>query len=764
MNSNFGNNQINSLIMISNARGSHLFAKYGRDESPVFKIKAVQTEFAKPKLRLTVMEVIYPRDLYRELDARAAVLMAIKDGMAVVKETDTMITFIPEMGQRSIVVEIPEVDCECCKLIVESPVYVKGDCSQPIRGRVDVDGNCPARNLFYVCQKPRHGVLDLDRETGEWVYQSRCEDPERDTFEIIVWNVSGGWATQRTVITCERQPEVIDVNIVNTPLTIVAEYPIDVNVATLPPVVVRTEGEALAVDVVGMASVTIDGAVEVTGVNVEFPDVMTVTTAVDDALTVSVTGVPSVTIDGPVQVAGIEISGLEISGLELTFPDVMTVTTAEDAPLSVSVVGVPSVTVEGVVEVTGVDVEFPDVMTVTTPEDAPLSVSVVGVPSVTVEGVVEVTGIDVEFPDVMTVTTPEDAPLSVSVVGVPTVTIDGVVNVAFPDIMAVTTPEDEPLSVSITGVQSVTFDGVVTVTGADVYLPDLMKVTTPEGTPLSVSVTGVPSVTIDGFVSVEFPDVMTVTTAEDAPLSVSVAGLPSVTIDGAVTVTGVDVEFPDVMTVTTAEDAPLSVSVAGLPSVTIDGPVTITGLDITIPETMMVTTAEDAPLSVSVASLPSVTLDGPVTVTGLDITIPDIMTVTTAENAPLSVSVTGLPSVTIDGPVKISPYGLYSVSTDLPEIAPNSSEQALFDTAHSIDQTVFVKLPAGVTATIQPIVVPKGETETYALGDPIEKTSNFAFTNTTPASKVGVQVGNPGTTALTGARVTVESHEPITRG
>ncbi len=598
MNSNFGNNQINSLIMISNARGSHLFAKYGRDESPVFKIKAVQTEFAKPKLRLTVMEVIYPRDLYRELDARAAVLMAIKDGMAVVKETDTMITFIPEMGQRSIVVEIPEVDCECCKLIVESPVYVKGDCSQPIRGRVDVDGNCPARNLFYVCQKPRHGVLDLDRETGEWVYQSRCEDPEGDTFEIIVWNVSGGWTAQRTVIACERQPEVIDVNIVNTPLTIVAEYPIDVNVATLPPVVVRTEGEALAVDVVGMASVTIDGAVEVTGVNVEFPDVMTVTT-------------------------------------------------------------------------------------------------------------------------------PEDAPLSVSVVGVPTVTIDGVVNVAFPDIMAVTTPEDEPLSVSITGVQSVTFDGVVTVTGADVYLPDLMKVTTPEGAPLSVSVTGVPSVTIDGFVSVDFPDVMTVTIAEDAPLSVSVAGLPSVTIDGAVTVTGVDVEFPDVMTVTTAEDAPLSVSVA---------------------------------------SLPSVTLDGPVTVTGLDITIPDIMTVTTAENAPLSVSVTGLPSVTIDGPVKISPYGLYSVSTDLPEIAKNSSEQALFDTANSIDQTVFVKLPAGVTATIQPIVVPKGETETYALGDPIEKTSNYAFTNTTPASKVGVQVGNPGTTALTGARVTVESHEPITRG
>ena len=676
MNSNFGNNQINSLIMISNARGSHLFAKYGRDESPVFKIKAVQTEFAKPKLRLTVMEVIYPRDLYRELDARAAVLMAIKDGMAVVKETDTMITFIPEMGQRSIVVEIPEVDCECCKLIVESPVYVKGDCSQPIRGRVDVDGNCPARNLFYVCQKPRHGVLDLDRETGEWVYQSRCEDPEGDTFEIIVWNVSGGWTAQRTVIACERQPEVIDVNIVNTPLTIVAEYPIDVNVATLPPVVVRTEGEALAVDVVGMASVTIDGAVEVTGVNVEFPDVMTVTTP-------------------------------------------------EDAPLSVSVVGVPTVTIDGVV-----NVAFPDIMAVTTPEDEPLSVSITGVQSVTFDGVVTVTGADVYLPDLMKVTTPEGAPLSVSVTGVPSVTIDGFVSVDFPDVMTVTIAEDAPLSVSVAGLPSVTIDGAVTVTGVDV----------------------------------EFPDVMTVTTAEDAPLSVSVAGLPSVTIDGAVTVTGVDVEFPDVMTVTTAEDAPLSVSVASLPSVTLDGPVTITGLDITIPETMMVTTAEDAPLSVSVASLPSVTLDGPVTVTGLDITIPDIMTVTTAENAPLSVSVTGLPSVTIDGPVKISPYGLYSVSTDLPEIAKNSSEQALFDTANSIDQTVFVKLPAGVTATIQPIVVPKGETETYALGDPIEKTSNYAFTNTTPASKVGVQVGNPGTTALTGARVTVESHEPITRG
>ncbi len=498
MNSNFGNNQINSLIMISNARGSHLFAKYGRDESPIFKIKAVQTEFAKPKLRLTVMEVIYPRDLYRELDSRAAVLMAIKDGMAVVKETDTMITFIPEMGQRSIVVEIPEVDCECCKLIVESPVYVKGDCSQPIRGRVDVDGNCPARNLFYVCQKPRHGILDLDCETGEWVYQSRCEDPERDTFEIIVWNVSGGWATQRTMIACESQPEVIDVNILNTPLTIVAEYPIDVNVATLPPVVVRTEGEALAVDVVGMASVTIDGAVEVTGLNVEFPDVMTVTTAGDDALTVNVIGVPSVTIDGPVQVSGIEISGLELT----------------------------------------------------------------------------------------------------------------------------------------------------------------------------------------------FPDVMMVTTAGDGPLAVSVTGVPTVTLDGAVEVTGVDIKFPDVMTVTTVKDESLAVSVTGTPSVTIDGPVTLT------------------------------------------------------------------------------PYGIYTASTELGDIAGGADAQALFDTSKSIDQTIFVKIrPEGVTASIQPIVIPAGDTETYALGDPIQKASNFAFINTTPASKVGVKVTNLGTggaaTPLSNPVVTIESHEPV---
>ena len=537
MNSNFGNNQINSLIMISNARGSHLFAKYGRDESPIFKIKAVQTEFAKPKLRLTVMEVIYPRDLYRELDSRAAVLMAIKDGMAVVKETDTMITFIPEMGQRSIVVEIPEVDCECCKLIVESPVYVKGDCSQPIRGRVDVDGNCPARNLFYVCQKPRHGILDLDCETGEWVYQSRCEDPERDTFEIIVWNVSGGWATQRTMIACESQPEVIDVNILNTPLTIVAEYPIDVNVATLPPVVVRTEGEALAVDVVGMASVTIDGAVEVTGLNVEFPDVMTVTTAGDDALTVNVIGVPSVTIDGPVQV-----SGIEISGLELTFPDVMMVTTAGDGPLAVSVTGVPTVTLDGAVEVTGVDIKF--------------------------------------------------------------------------------------------------------------------------------------------------PDVIMVTTAGDGPLAVSVTGVPTVTLDGAVEVTGVDIKFPDVMTVTTVKDESLAVSVTGTPSVTIDGPVTLT------------------------------------------------------------------------------PYGIYTASTELGDIAGGADAQALFDTSKSIDQTIFVKIrPEGVTASIQPIVIPAGDTETYALGDPIQKASNFAFINTTPASKVGVKVTNLGTggaaTPLSNPVVTIESHEPV---
>ena len=615
MNSNFGNNQINSLIMISNARGSHLFAKYGRDESPIFKIKAVQTEFAKPKLRLTVMEVIYPRDLYRELDSRAAVLMAIKDGMAVVKETDTMITFIPEMGQRSIVVEIPEVDCECCKLIVESPVYVKGDCSQPIRGRVDVDGNCPARNLFYVCQKPRHGILDLDCETGEWVYQSRCEDPERDTFEIIVWNVSGGWATQRTMIACESQPEVIDVNILNTPLTIVAEYPIDVNVATLPPVVVRTEGEALAVDVVGMASVTIDGAVEVTGLNVEFPDVMTVTTAGDDALTVNVIGVPSVTIDGPVQV-----SGIEISGLELTFPDVMMVTTAGDGPLAVSVTGVPTVTLDGAVEVTGVDIKFPDVMMVTTAGDGPLAVSVTGVPTVTLDGAVEVTGVDIKF-----------------------------------------------------------------------------------------------------------PDVMMVTTAGDGPLAVSVTGVPTVTLDGAVEVTGVDIKFPDVM---------------------------------------MVTTAGDGPLAVSVTGVPTVTLDGAVEVTGVDIKFPEIMTVTTVKDESLAVSVTGTPSVTIDGPVTLTPYGIYTASTELGDIAGGADAQALFDTSKSIDQTIFVKIrPEGVTASIQPIVIPAGDTETYALGDPIQKASNFAFINTTPASKVGVKVTNLGTggaaTPLSNPVVTIESHEPV---
>ncbi|MCU7210213.1 hypothetical protein NEH72_10280, partial [Turicibacter sp. 1E2] len=335
MNSNFGSNQIDSLIMISNARGSHLFAKYGREESPVFKIKAVQNEFGKPKLRLAVMEVVYPQDLYRELDERAAVLKAINDKMVVVKETETTILFVPEMGQRVSTVELPEVDCICCKLGVKSPVFVKGDCSQPITGCVDVEGTCPARNFFFVCQKPRHGVLELDQNTGQWVYQSRCECYEKDTFEIVVWNVSGVWVTQRTIIDCEPQPGVIDVNVINPTLTIVAEYPIDVNVATIPPVVVRTEGESLAVDVVGVANVTIDGPVEVTGLDINFPETITVTTAEDLALAVSVAGVPTVTINGP-----LEVNGIEISNLDVKFPEVMTITTEGEAPLAVSVTGV----------------------------------------------------------------------------------------------------------------------------------------------------------------------------------------------------------------------------------------------------------------------------------------------------------------------------------------------------------------------------------------------------------------------------------------
>ena len=301
MNSNFENNQIDTLVMISNARGSHLFAKYGRDESPVFKIKAIHNEYGKQKIQLAVMEVVYPKALYQELNSRAAVLKAIHDGMVVVKETQTTITFIPEMGQRGMSVDLPEVDCGCCELIVKSPVYVGGDCCHPITGCVEVDGNCPARNWFFVSKEPSQGLLDLNQETGEWSYQTTVNGLERDTFEVVVWNVAGAWAMQRTIVTCQPQPEVMKVDIINDKLTVQVEEPLDVNVATIPPVVVRTESEALAVDVVGMATVTIEGAVEVTGIDIEIPEVMTVTTAEDAPLAVAVQGVPVVTIDGPIQ-------------------------------------------------------------------------------------------------------------------------------------------------------------------------------------------------------------------------------------------------------------------------------------------------------------------------------------------------------------------------------------------------------------------------------------------------------------------------------
>ena len=259
---------------------------------------------------------------------------------------------------------------------------------------------------------------------------------------------------------------------------------------------------------------------------------------------------------------------------------------------------------------------------------------------------------------------------------------------------------------------------------------------------------------------------MTVTTAGDGPLAVSVTGVPTVTLDGAVTVTGVDIEFPDVMTVTTAGDGPLAVSVTGVPTVTLDGAVTVTGVDIEFPDVMTVTTAGDSPLAVSVTGVPTVTLDGAVEVTGVDIKFPEIMTVTTVKDESLAVSVTGTPSVTIDGPVTLTPYGIYTASTELGDIAGGADAQALFDTSKSIDQTIFVKIrPEGVTASIQPIVIPAGDTETYALGDPIQKASNFAFINTTPASKVGVKVTNLGTggaaTPLSNPVVTIESHEPV---
>ena len=396
--------RIDDLIMISNSQGSYLFVNYNRDEdeSPVFKIRNSRVDYGQLQLQLVVMEVIYPIPLYHHESERANILHAIRDGLAVVKETNHIITF--SVGRMHHIEEVDLNIIDCVQPIkVKSPIYVKGDCESGICGEVKVERRPRITYKYFLSLKPKSGCVELNNRTGSWRYEGRCDEVENDFFEITVWDGLGGYATQRIYIKCEQEEKPIGVNVLNVPLPIVAASPLpiwgDVRVINTP-----------SVSVVSLPEVTIASLppVEVSGlVSVTVPEVVTVT--VGQPIDVNVLTLPEVAI---ASLPAVEVSGL----VSVTVPDGLTVTVEQ--PIDVNVLTLPEVAIASLpaVEISGlVSVTVPDVLTVTA--EQPIDVNVLTLPEVAIASLpaVEVSGlVSVTVPEVITVTV--EQPIDVVVI------------------------------------------------------------------------------------------------------------------------------------------------------------------------------------------------------------------------------------------------------------------------------------------------------------------------------------------------------------
>ena len=448
------------LIMISNAHGSYLFAECGRNESPIFKIREIQPEYGQVQLHLTVMEVSYPNCLLHSGNNRANILYAIREGLAVVKESDSVITFTLGKGQRIEKVQLKEIK-EYHPITVKSPIYVKGDCQEGIEGAVKVQGHCPYPNAFFLTKRPKKGTVKLNAKTGEWIYQSNEACDEQDTFEISVWNFAGGCATQCIYVSCEQSREPVDVNITNVPLPVIVtnpvpvfgdvrvintptvniDEPIDVNVLTIPEVTIASlppveisGTPTVIIDSAETLSVTIPGVVEVCIIDAELT-VLVETVVFNQVITADVISLPEVTIANELTIAS--LPSVTISG---TIPVTGTVgitgtpTVLVGNPVSIS--GTPTVVISTTVPVTGtVGITGTPTVLVGNP------VLISGTPTVAISGTVPVAG-------------------NVGITGTPTVLVGNSITVgSLPAVSLSGTP-----TVSVTGLISVTIPQVVTVT------------------------------------------------------------------------------------------------------------------------------------------------------------------------------------------------------------------------------------------------------------------------------------------------------------
>ena len=126
--------------MVNNQRGSYFFSSpdNGSGESPVFKIKNRRTRYGSVEFQLQVIQVLYPRPVYHHETERLNILNAIRDDLAVIKETDTLINFSMNLNYRIEVIGLREDDC-IHKLELKEIIY--GDCNYGCKGCAEVHQN-----------------------------------------------------------------------------------------------------------------------------------------------------------------------------------------------------------------------------------------------------------------------------------------------------------------------------------------------------------------------------------------------------------------------------------------------------------------------------------------------------------------------------------------------------------------------------------------------------------------------------------------------
>ena len=443
--------RVDDLIMISNSQGSYLFANYNRDrdESPVFKIRNSRADYGQLQLQLVVMEVIYPIPLFHHESERANILHAVRDGLAVVRETDNIITFSVGRMHRIEEVDLKTIDC-VQPIRVKSPIRVEGDCENGISGEVKVERGPRVPYQYFLSMRPRYGSVQLNNRTGNWQYEGRCDEVENDVFEITVWDGLGGYATQRIYIKCEEEESPSDVNIVNLPLPMVAAAPLpifgDVRVINTPNVSISgiptvnlasgtiTVNIGPAIEISGIVSVTLNNPVQVTGV-----------VDLGPTAAVAISGVPTVILDAASAISLSVAEPLEVTGVVDLGPSA-----------AVAISGVPTVILDAA---SAISLSVAEPLEVTGAVDLgpTAAVAISGIPVISISGVdtstgfVPVTGL-LEF-----------GSAAVAISGVPTVAVGSTVSVTIA----------EPVNFNLANRSTVNLSGLVAfVPGVTSYFPE----------------------------------------------------------------------------------------------------------------------------------------------------------------------------------------------------------------------------------------------------------------------------------------------------